>query len=105
MGIALGAGLFGMFMLCEGFMVPFASIPTYWKWGYYIAFHTYSFESFMYEHFSHENTEEAWNLLKSYGMENVNVSRNMLILVGYAAVLQLAGITVLFLRFGRHKHH
>ncbi|GMF17341.1 unnamed protein product [Phytophthora lilii] len=104
MGIALGAGLFGMFMLCEGFMVPFAAIPAYWKWGYYMAFHTYSFESFMYEHFSQENTEEAWKLLEAYGMENVNVSRNMLILVGYAAGLQLAGILVLVLRFGRHKH-
>ncbi|ETK71039.1 hypothetical protein F441_22154 [Phytophthora nicotianae CJ01A1] len=104
MGIALGAGLFGMFMLCEGFMVPFAAIPTYWKWGYYLAFHTYSFESFMFEHFSQVDTQEAWDLLKSYGMENVNVSRNMLILVGYAAGLQLAGIAVLFVRFGRHKH-
>ncbi|KAG2521764.1 hypothetical protein JM18_006455 [Phytophthora kernoviae] len=104
MGIALGAGLFGMFMLCEGFMVPFAAIPAYWRWGYYIAFHTYSFESFMYEHFSNENTEEAWRLLKSYGMENVNVPRNMLIIVGYAVALQLAAIVVLFLRFGRHRH-
>jgi len=103
-GIALGAGLFGMFMLCEGFMVPFAAIPAYWKWGYYMAFHTYSFESFMYEHFSQEGTEEAWELLRSYGMENVNVSRNMLLLVGYAAALQLASIAVLGLRFGRHKH-
>ncbi|GMF31771.1 unnamed protein product [Phytophthora fragariaefolia] len=103
MGIALGAGLFGMFMLCEGFMVPFAAIPAYWKWGYYIAFHTYSFESFMYQHFSQENTKESWDLLKSYGMENVSVTRNMLVLVGYAAVLQLAGIFVLMLRFGRHK--
>ncbi|KAF4045451.1 ABC-2 type transporter [Phytophthora infestans] len=103
MGIALGAGLFGMFMLCEGFMVPFAAIPTYWKWGYYLAFHTYSFESFMYEHFSQVDTEEAWDLLKSYGMEKVDVSRNMLILVAYAAGLQLAGIAVLIIRFGRHK--
>lgn len=105
MGIALGAGLFGMFMLCEGFMVPFDAIPAYWKWGYYLAFHTYSFEAFMYEHFSQVNTEEAWELLKSYGVENVNVSRNMLILVGYAAALQLAAIVVLAFRFGRHKHH
>ncbi|KAL3660400.1 hypothetical protein V7S43_014553 [Phytophthora oleae] len=104
MGIALGAGLFGMFMLCEGFMVPFAAIPAYWKWGYYLAFHTYSFESFMYEHFSNMDTPEAWELLESYGMQNVDVTRNMIILVGYAAVLQLASIVVLFLRFGRHKH-
>ncbi|KAE8984499.1 hypothetical protein PR003_g19557 [Phytophthora rubi] len=29
-GIALGAGLFGMLMMCEGFMVPRDMIPDYW---------------------------------------------------------------------------
>ncbi|RLN90233.1 hypothetical protein BBJ28_00014547 [Nothophytophthora sp. Chile5] len=105
MGIALGAGLFGMFMLCEGFMVPFASMPVYWRWGYYIAFHTYSFESFMFEHFSQEDTTEAWDLLNQYGMAKVNVTVNMLILVGYSVALQLAVIAVLYLRFNRHRHH
>ncbi|RLN58753.1 hypothetical protein BBJ29_004221 [Phytophthora kernoviae] len=103
MGIALGAGLFGMFMLCEGFMVPFADMPVYWKWGYYIAFHTYSFEAFMYEHFSKENTESSWELLKGYGMDNVNVWKDMIILAGYSVVLQLLVICVLFLRFNRHR--
>jgi ABC-type multidrug transport system ATPase subunit len=103
MGIALGAGLFGMFMLCEGFMVPFADMPVYWKWGYYIAFHTYSFESFMYEHFSQEGTEEAWELLRSYGMDKVNVTKDMIILAGYSVVLQILVIGVLYLRFNRHR--
>eukprot|EP00644_Phytophthora_capsici_P014775 jgi/Phyca11/553481/estExt2_Genewise1Plus.C_PHYCAscaffold_530195 len=103
MGIALGAGLFGMFMLCEGFMVPFSDMPVYWKWGYYIAFHTYSFESFMYEHFSKEDTEESWALLKEYGMDKVNVTKDMIILAGYSVILQLLVIGVLYLRFNRHR--
>ncbi|CAI5746885.1 unnamed protein product [Peronospora destructor] len=103
MGIALGAGLFGMFMLCEGFMVPFSDMPVYWKWGYYIAFHTYSFESFMYEHFSAVNTAEAWKILESYGMEKVNIWRDMIILACYSAVLQILVIGVLTLRFNRHR--
>lgn len=103
MGIALGAGLFGMFMLCEGFMVPLADMPVYWKWGYYIAFHTYSFESFMYEHFSAVNTDEAWRILKNYGMENVNYWTDMIILACYSVVLQLLVIGVLNLRFNRHR--
>ncbi|KAL7679405.1 hypothetical protein Plhal304r1_c080g0166401 [Plasmopara halstedii] len=61
-GIALGAGVFGMFMLCEGFMIPSASIPTYWKFGYYLAFHSYSFESFVFKQFEmkHQMQLEAF---------------------------------------------
>ena len=44
-GIALGAGVYGMFMLSEGFFILRDDIPKYWIWSYYIAFHTYSFRS------------------------------------------------------------
>ncbi len=47
-GIALSAGLFGFFMLCEGFLIVKNDIPGYLIWGYYIAPHTYSFQLFMY---------------------------------------------------------
>ncbi|TDH69671.1 hypothetical protein CCR75_008130 [Bremia lactucae] len=87
-GIALGAGIFGMFMLCEGFMVPRESIPTYWIWGYYLAFHSYSFESFVFKQFEHETSSVARNVLTKYGMENVHVERNMLLLIGYVFAFQ-----------------
>ncbi|RMX62329.1 hypothetical protein KXD40_009456 [Peronospora effusa] len=87
-GIALGAGVFGMFMLCEGFMVPRDSIPTYWIWGYYLAFHTYSFESFVFKQFENETSIEAKAILTKYGMENVDVSRDMLLLVVYIVAFQ-----------------
>ncbi|KAH9094472.1 hypothetical protein LEN26_018310, partial [Aphanomyces euteiches] len=86
-GIALGAGIYGMFMLVEGFMVPFNSIPAGWQWVSYVAFHSYSFKSFMYEQF-HANPDSA-AILKKFGCQDVNVDQNMLILVGYAALLQL----------------
>ncbi|KAH9149791.1 hypothetical protein AeRB84_007255 [Aphanomyces euteiches] len=86
-GIALGAGIYGMFMLVEGFMVPFNSIPAGWQWVSYVAFHSYSFKSFMYEQF-HANPGSA-AILKKFGCQDVNVDQNMLILVGYAALLQL----------------
>jgi hypothetical protein len=32
-GIALGSGVFGMFMLCQGFFIVRDDIPNYWIWG------------------------------------------------------------------------
>uniref|UniRef100_H3GHI5 ABC transporter domain-containing protein n=1 Tax=Phytophthora ramorum TaxID=164328 RepID=H3GHI5_PHYRM len=87
-GIALGAGVFGMFMLCEGFMVPRASIPDYWIWGYYLAFHSYSFESFVFKQFENETSDAAKAILAKYGMEDVDVPRDMLLLVVYIVAFQ-----------------
>uniref|UniRef100_A0AAV1V5T7 ABC transporter domain-containing protein n=1 Tax=Peronospora matthiolae TaxID=2874970 RepID=A0AAV1V5T7_9STRA len=95
-GIALGAGVFGMFMLCEGFMVPRESIPGYWIWGYYVAFHSYSFESFVFKQFEHETSDEAKAILTKYGMENVDVTRDMLILVGYVVIFQIMYMAILW---------
>ncbi|DBA02970.1 TPA: hypothetical protein N0F65_003158 [Lagenidium giganteum] len=101
-GIAIGAAIYGMFMLCEGFMVPHASIPDYWIWAYYLAFHTYSFESFVYQHFSAVRgvkAAEAHAVLVRLGMTDVNVPRDMCILLGYAIGLQLIYAIIL------HKFH
>ncbi|KAG1689979.1 hypothetical protein DVH05_028506 [Phytophthora capsici] len=95
-GIALGAGVFGMFMLCEGFMVPRDSIPDYWIWGYYLAFHSYSFESFVFKQFENETSEQAQAILTKYGMENVDVPQNMLYLVAYIAGFQLIFMFILW---------
>ncbi|EQC38197.1 hypothetical protein SDRG_04625 [Saprolegnia diclina VS20] len=97
-GIALGAGLFGMFMLCEGFMVPKHAIPDYWIWAYYMAFHTYSFESFVYTHFNPMQATDATAkaILVRYGFEKVDVNRNMGILAAYTVLFQLIFAFILY---------
>ncbi|MES1909594.1 MAG: hypothetical protein MHM6MM_002310 [Cercozoa sp. M6MM] len=51
-GMALAAGFFGLMMLAEGFFVLPSNMPAFWKWAYYIALHTYSFETFMWNEFN-----------------------------------------------------
>lgn len=51
-GIAMGAGLFGMYMLVCGFFVRYSNIPKYWIWFHYIVFHKYAFEGFMVNEFA-----------------------------------------------------
>jgi ABC-type multidrug transport system permease subunit len=55
-GMALVAGLYGMFMLCEGFLVVKEDIPPWFIWGYYLAFHTYTFRIFMHNEFDSIST-------------------------------------------------
>jgi hypothetical protein len=96
-GMAFGAGLFGMFMLCEGFMVPFSDIPDGWLWGHYIAFHTYSFAWFMHNQFSGEDGGfYGAQILKDYDMEDLDPTRNAVILGGYALLFEVAFFLVLY---------
>ncbi|KAK1932327.1 ABC transporter G family member 11 [Phytophthora citrophthora] len=95
-GIALGAGIYGMFMLCEGFMVPKETIPDYWIWAYYLAFHTYSFKSFVYEHFIHVDTPSAKAILVRLNLENVDTAENMIILACYAIGLEIIFTFILY---------
>ncbi|DBA02983.1 TPA: hypothetical protein N0F65_003171 [Lagenidium giganteum] len=91
-GIAIAAAIYGMFMLCEGFMLPRSAIPNYWIWAYYLAFHTYSFESFVFKHFSVITGSKeiaAQAVLTRLGMTDVDVPRNMCILLGYSIGLQV----------------
>jgi len=95
-GMAFGAGLFGMFMLCEGFMVAYQDIPIGWMWGYRIALHTYSFEWFMHNQFSGaDGGFYGSSILDQYDMENIDGTRNACILMGYALLFEIGFWVVL----------
>ncbi|KAI9922470.1 hypothetical protein PsorP6_002405 [Peronosclerospora sorghi] len=86
--IAVGAGVFGMLMLCEGIMVPRKTIPGYWIWGYYVVFHSYLFEPFMFKKFEHDTSETAKAILTKYGMDHVDTAHDMMLLGGYIVDFQ-----------------
>jgi len=96
LGMAFGAGLFGMFMLCEGFMVRPDDIPDYWYWAYVIAFHTYSFEWFMHNQFK-DALPCGPVILKLYNMDDVDPLKDAMILLGFALLFQFGFFLALYI--------
>jgi ABC-type multidrug transport system permease subunit len=97
-GMALGAGIFGLFMLAEGFFVLKDNIPDYWIWAYYIAFHTYSFEMFMYTEFDGLRLKcdtaicafpTGEDVLARYDMKDVKVWVDVVVLIAMAVGYRL----------------
>jgi len=108
-GIALGAGVYGFFMLCEGAFKVQDDIPPWFIWVHHIGFHTYSYRVFMYNEFhSIKHFEDdapfsnGMELLRFYSFENVDVGRDLGVLLGFGVFFHLCFALVLqFFHTGR----
>eukprot|EP00540_Astrosyne_radiata_P020404 CAMPEP_0116827116 /NCGR_PEP_ID=MMETSP0418-20121206/2916_1 /TAXON_ID=1158023 /ORGANISM="Astrosyne radiata, Strain 13vi08-1A" /LENGTH=591 /DNA_ID=CAMNT_0004455847 /DNA_START=63 /DNA_END=1838 /DNA_ORIENTATION=+ len=108
-GMALVAGMYGFFMLFQGFMLVPSDFPSWLRWTYNVAFHTYAWRTFMFSEF-HDRDEldstqfpTGMAVLKAYEIEDVHRGNDMLVLVGYAIVLHLLSFMVLSLRYTLFK--
>jgi ABC-type multidrug transport system ATPase subunit len=103
-GMALVAGLFGFFMLFQGFMIIPSRFPDGLKWTYYIAFHSYSWRSFMVTEFTDLTFDEdspfatGEDVLKFYEIDDVDRAYDMIVLACYAIILHLCSFVVLHIR-------
>jgi ABC-type multidrug transport system permease subunit len=76
-GMAVLAGLFGFFMLFQGFMIVPSDFPVWLRWTYNVAFHSYSWRSFMVTEFRGEEFPgtafpTGEDVLVFYEIENTN---------------------------------
>mmetsp|Transcript_59169 Transcript_59169/g.118763 ORF Transcript_59169/g.118763 Transcript_59169/m.118763 type:complete len:607 (-) Transcript_59169:230-2050(-) len=100
-GIALAAGAFGFFMLCQGFFKLKKDIPPYLIWGYHMAPHTYTFRVFMHNEFHPIKKldsvfyEDGDAVLKFYGMSDVDVESDLVVLAVVTVGLQIIFALVL----------
>lgn len=102
-GMALVAGLFGFFMLFQGFMLVPSQFPDWLRWTYYIAFHTYSWRSFMVTEFRglefvDSPFQTGEQVLEFYEIEDVNRANDMVVLACYTLILHLLSFFVLHIR-------
>jgi len=109
-GIALIAGLYGMFMLLPGFVIVPSEFPSWLGWTYNIAFHTYSWRSFMFNEFSGDDMKfdsvefpTGMDVLRLYEIEDVDPTFDMIVLVGYAVVINLVSFLVLHVKYVSHN--
>lgn len=104
-GMAGIAGLYGMFMLLQGFMLIPSEFPSWLKWAHYIPFHTYSWRTFMYKEFSGDNVvfqseqlPTGMEVLKAYEIEDVNPEADMIVLFVYGIILHALSFIVLHVK-------
>ncbi|CAB9519975.1 Putative white-brown complex homolog protein 30 [Seminavis robusta] len=107
-GMAVIAGMYGFFMLFQGFMLIPSDFPDWLRWTYNVAFHTYSWRTFMDNEFRGRTfdselfpTGEA--VLKAFEIDDVNKTFDMIVLVGYAGVIHLVSFFVLVVKYNFFK--
>jgi len=97
-GLAMGAGMLGLYMIVCGFFLQPTNIPAAWKWVHYgVSFHTYSFRVFMYNEF-HDLELDPTNprypngnaVLTQYEMEDADVPFCFVVLFIMMFVYRLA---------------
>lgn len=107
-GIALGAMIFGAFMVVQGFFIKVENINWYWRWMHWIGMHTYSFSAFMHNEFSGRvfravpdakggpvESRTGESVLESYDFENVDKWTSMGVLVVMVFVYRLLAALVM----------
>jgi len=103
-GMAVLAAMFGFFMLLQGFMIIPSEFPSWLRWLYPCAFHTYAWRTFMYTEFHGDQAYEGQfktgdEVLVFYEIDDINRGNDMITLVGYAAFVHLLSCVVLHLRY------
>mmetsp|Transcript_40197 Transcript_40197/g.45745 ORF Transcript_40197/g.45745 Transcript_40197/m.45745 type:complete len:641 (-) Transcript_40197:176-2098(-) len=109
-GMAILAGLYGFFMLFMGFMITPSNFPSWLRWTNDIAFHTYSWRTFMHHEFccSDDTTYEGpysngEDVLEAYEIGDVDPQFDMIVLALYSLALHLLSLVVLYLRYNAFK--
>ncbi|KAL4171264.1 hypothetical protein KRP22_009360 [Phytophthora ramorum] len=97
-GMALGAAIFGWFILVMGLFVPGAAMPNYWRWAHRLGFLSYSFEALLFNQFGNDSSLESQAVLRKFVPDEVHLGRDLAILAGNAAAFEIA-FAVILLKF------
>eukprot|EP00644_Phytophthora_capsici_P012396 jgi/Phyca11/121788/e_gw1.46.182.1 len=95
-GMALGAAIFGWFILVMGLFVPGPAMPSYWSWSRRLGFLSYSFEVLLYNQFSLDESPHSQAVLAKFVPHEVHIGRDMAALAANAVVFEVAFAAILY---------
>lgn len=74
-------------------------MPWWWRWGYYVGFHAYSFEAFIWNEFHDDKTtvdNTNQTILELYEADDVDFGVNMTVLAAYTVAFQIILFFIIF---------
>lgn len=74
----------GLFMALEGFMLVPSKFPVWLRWTYPVPFHTYVFQSLMFNEFTGDSLGSR--VLISYEIEDTSIRQDLVVLLCYGLV-------------------
>jgi len=103
-GMAVIAGLYGFFMLFLGFMLAPSEFPDWLRWTYYVAFHSYSWRTFMVTEFRGQTFTSPQfptgeDVLKAFDIEDVNRGHDMIVILCYGLIIHLMSFAILVIKY------
>jgi hypothetical protein len=104
-GMAMVAGLYGFFMLVQGFMKTFDKMPTGLQWTYFLAVHSYSFRTFMHNEFDEFDELDSiefptgHHVLEFYNISGVVPADDLGYLVCYFCIVFLMTMAAMLIKY------
>jgi ABC-type multidrug transport system ATPase subunit len=96
MGMALGAAIFGWFILVMGLFAPGPAIPSYWSWARKLGFLSYSFEVLLFNQFGDDQSTASQAVLARFVPRDVHIGSNLAVLAGNAVAYELVFAFILY---------
>ncbi|KAG6966149.1 hypothetical protein JG688_00006893 [Phytophthora aleatoria] len=95
-GMALGAAVFGWFILVMGLFVPGPAMPNYWRWAHRLGFLSYSFEALLFNQFRDDLSLQSQTVLAKFVPDEVDIGKDMAVLAANAVAFEMAFAVILY---------
>ncbi|KAF4040915.1 ABC-2 type transporter [Phytophthora infestans] len=92
-GMALGAAIFGWFILVMGLFVPGPAMPDYWRWAHRLGFLS---EVLLFNQFRDDLSLQSQAVLAKFVTDEVHIGKDLVVLAADAVAFEVAFAVILY---------